>query len=78
MIQLNENKYPCERQKIRHAICNEITCSTGLKGVRLLTPAGAGLNAHHTCIWIATTAVFGILAPGLQPPEELKFKLLFK
>jgi hypothetical protein len=49
-----------------------------LKGVRILTAAGAGLNAHLTCIWIVTTAVFRILAPGLQSPEELNFKLLFQ
>jgi hypothetical protein len=49
-----------------------------MKGVRILTAAGAGLNVHHTCIWIVTRAVFGILAPGIQSPEELTFKLIFQ
>lgn len=40
-----------------------------LKGLRILTAAAAGLNAHHTFIWIVTTAVLGILASGLQSPE---------
>jgi hypothetical protein len=37
-----------------------------LKGIRIFTAAGVSLSAHHTCIWIVTTAVFGILAPRLQ------------
>ena len=29
-----------------------------LKGVKILTAAGGGLNAYHACIWTVTTAAY--------------------